>query len=236
MIKPKFLKRRQIERWLTRQKGRLDERWRMLREHLLPLSWEDRCARLLSVPDGNLPGWQPQPGSSSAELALLLQPLPLLERQLLASLLDAPAAGALAVTEAVERLELEWRQRLDPLHSHRQYAAQLESLAGLLGEAPAARSAYLENEQKILPAIDQLLFTGLPLQLRSAMANQQRPGNGIYLDWWHVRLLARAGVTGYALDSLPDEDWPGLPPAWFALGWICRLRTVSDAMGKYSSA
>ncbi len=236
MTRLRHLKYQQIGRWLARQKDKLDERWLLLREQWLPESWSERCAHLQLLPEGDLLEWQPQPGSSSAELALLLRSLPLVERQLLACLLDACAAGALTLTEAVERLELGWRQRLDPLHSHRQYAAQLESLARLLGVAPAARSAYLDNEQKILPAIDQLLFAGLPLQLRSTLVSQHTPGTGAYLDWWHARLLARAGVPGFVLDDLGNDIWPELPPGWFALGWICRLRTASGAMGKYSSA
>lgn len=236
MSKIWHLKHRQLKHWLSRQKGKLDERWVLLQGQLLTNNWSERCTHLQSVPEGDLLDWQPQPGSSTAELVLLLQSLPLLERQLLACLLGAPAAGALTLSEAIERLELGWRQRLDPLHHHRQYAAQLESLARLLGIAPAARSAYLENEQKILPAIDQLLFAGLSPQLRSALASQHQPGSGASLDWWHTQLLARAGVMGSTADSLSSAKWPDLPPGWFALGWICRLRTASGAMGNYSSA
>lgn len=212
------------ERWMERQRDLLGDRWDHLREQLLPASWPARCTRAQGLPDGQLGNWQPQPGSSSAELALLLRAVPTIQRPLLASLLDAPSTGLLALVEAVERLQLDWRQRLDPLHSHREYAAQLETLARLLGLAPAARSAYLENERKVYPAIDSLLFESLPLRLRTDMANQHVMGSGACLQWWQERLLARAGVPGHDLAGLGDNDWPDIPPAWFALGWICGLR------------
>ncbi|SDS40199.1 hypothetical protein SAMN05216198_1867 [Halopseudomonas litoralis] len=224
MTKYKSRRRWQAECWLSRQTDTLAEHLSALREQLLPATWPVRCARAGGLPDGRLGNWQPQPGSSSAELALLLQPVPLEQRQLLGSLLDAPAAGALALVEAVEQLELEWRQRLDPLHSHRQYAAQLETLARLLKLTPAARSAYLDNERKIFPAIDILLFESLPIRLRTDMANRHVMGDGACLQWWLERLLARAGVSGYDLGSLGDDDWPEIPPAWLALGWIVSLR------------
>lgn len=215
------------ERWIDRQRETLGERWSELRKQLLPASWPARCVRASSLPDGQLGHWQPQPGSSSAELTLLLRPLPLVQRQLLASLLDAPAAGALALVEAVERLELDWRQRLDPLHSHREYAAQLETLARLLELTPAARSAYLENECRIFPAFDSLLFESLPMRLRTEMANRHVMGHGACLQWWLERLYARAGIAGHDLAGLGDNDWPDMPPGWFALGWISGLRRGS---------
>lgn len=219
--------RMQTERWLSRQKDTLAEYWSSLRDQLLPASWRARCARAASLLDGGLGSWQPQPGSSSAELALLLEPIPLQQRQLLGSLLDAPAAGVLALVEAVERLELDWRQRLDPLHSHRQYAAQLETLARLLELTPAARSAYLDNERRIFPAIDSLLFESLPIRLRTDMANRHVMGDGACLQWWWERLMARAGVLGYDLGGLGKNDWPDIPPAWLALGWIISLRRTA---------
>lgn len=214
-------KRRQLERWFNRQKGKLDEHWADLRDQLTPDSWDELCQRMSGLPEGNMPGWKPQAGSSSAELALLLQSLPLRERQLLAGLLRAPAAGPLTLVEAIERLELEWKQKLDPLSSHRQYAAQLESLVTLLGLVPSARAAYLENEKKVLSGVDQRLFEGLPLSTRSHMANQYEPGSGAYLSWWYDRLQTRASTV---LDEYDDGDWPDIPPAWFALAWICNVR------------
>ena len=224
MTKYKSRRRMQAERWLGRQKDTLTEHWSHLRAQLQPATWPARCARAGGLLDAGLGNWQPQPGSSSAELALLLQPLPLQQRQLLGSLLDAPAAGVLALVEAVERLELDWRQRLDLLHSHRQYAAQLETLARLLELTPAARSAYLDNERKIYPAIDSLLFESLPIRLRTEMANRHVMGDGACLQWWLERLLARSGVAGDDLAGLSDNDWPDIPPAWLALGWISSLR------------
>lgn len=220
----KSRRRWQFERWLDRRKDQLQEQWQSLQEQLLPATWPARCERLRQMPEGNVSRWQPQPGTSSAELALLLVKLPLVQRQLLASLLDAPSAGELALVEAVERLQLGWRERLDPLHSHREYAAQLETLAQSLELAPAARSAYLENERKIVPVIDRLLFESLPMRLHADLANQHVPGEGGYLIWWEQRLLARAGVPGHDLAGLSENDWPDIPAAWFALGWICSLR------------
>ena len=225
----KSRRRWQLERWLDRRREQLQRHWLNLQEQLLPATWPVRCERVQQLPEGNVSRWQPQPGSSSAELALVLAGLPLIQRQLLASLLDAPAAGALALVEAVERLQLGWRERLDPLHSHREYAAQLETLAQRLGLTPAARSAYLENERKIVPVIDSLLFESLPMRLRADMANQNRAGEGSYLLWWQQRLLARAGVPGHGLDGLGEHDWPDIPAAWFALGWICSLRRGADS-------
>ena len=229
MSRYKSRRRWQLERWLGRRTEQLQGHWQQLQEQLRPASWRLRCARLQHLPEGNVSRWQPQPGSSSAELTLVLAAVPLIQRQLLASLLDAPAAGALTLVEAVERLQLGWRERLDPVHSHREYAVQLEALAQRLGLTPAARSAYLENEQRIVPAIDRLLFESLPLRLRAGLANQLAVGEGGYLLWWQQRLLARAGVPGYELAGLGEQDWPELPAAWFALGWICSLRRVGDS-------
>lgn len=215
---------RKIERWLDRRKQQLRGHQITLQEQLLPASWAVRCQRVQQLPEGSASRWQPRPGSSSAELSLLLANVPFVQRQLLGSLLDAPSAGAVALVEAVERLQLGWRQRLDPLHSHREYAAQLETLAQLMELTPAARSAYLENERKISPAIDRLLFESLPLRLRADMANRHAPGEGAYLLWWQQQLLARAGVPGHELGELHEQDWPDMPAAWFALGWICSLR------------
>lgn len=224
MSKHKSRRRWQLERWLGRTRDQVQQHWVNLQAQLLPADWPARCQRVRQLAEGNASRWQPQPGSSSAELALLLAALPLVQRQLLASLLDAPAAGAATLVEAVERLQLDWRQRLDPLHSHRDYAAQLQTLAVLLQLPAAARSAYLENERRIFPAIDQLLFASLPLRLRAAMADQYPVGEGAYLHWWQQRLMARAGVPGVDLDGLGDNDWPDMPAAWFALGWISSLR------------
>lgn len=220
----KSRRRWQLERWLERRKEQVQAHWLNLQEQLLPATWPARCERVQRLPEGSASRWQPQPGSSSAELTLLLEKLPLVQRQLLASLLDSPSAGAAALVEAVERLQLGWRERLDPLHSHREYAAQLETLAQLLELTPSARSAYLENERKIVPVIDRLLFESLPMRLRADMANQRLTGEGDYLVWWQQRLLARAGVPGHDLGGLGEHDWPDIPAAWFALGWICSLR------------
>lgn len=220
----KSRRRWQVERWVGKRKQELQQQWLNLQEQLLPASWPARCERAPDIADGNASRWQPQPGSSSAELALLLSDMGLAERQLLASLLDAPCAGVFTLVEAVERLQLEWRQRLDPLHSHRDYAAQLETLVRLLGLIPAARAAYLENEQRIGPAIDRLLFESLPMRMHAEMASRLVPGEGGYLSWWQKQLLARAGVPGYEREGLGDNDWPEIPPAWFALGWIVSQR------------
>ncbi|MFA5679586.1 MAG: hypothetical protein WC953_14490 [Pseudomonas sp.] len=232
-------RRRQVEGWLGRRKEQLQGHWMDLQEQLMPASWAVRCQRVRQIPEGNPSRWMPRAGSSSAELSMLLSDLPLIQRQLLASLLDAPAAGVLSLVEAVERLQLDWRQRLDPLRSHRDYAAQLETLALLLKLPAAARSAYLENERRIFPAIDILLFESLPMGLRADMANQHVAGEGGCLRWWRQRLLARSGVPGYDLAGLGEADWPGMPAAWFALGWICSLRqagTNSGAPGNQGGA
>lgn len=228
MSNHKSRRRWQLERWLGRRKEQVQEHWVSLQEQLLPATWPARCERLQQLPEGSASRWQPQSGSSSAELTLLLVKLPLVQRQLLASLLDAPSAGAVALVEAVERLQLGWRDRLDPLHSHREYAVQLQTLAHLLELVPSPRSAYLENERKIVPVIDRLLFESLPMRLRAEMASQRTVGEGGYLAWWQQRLLARAGVPGHDLGGLGEHDWPDIPAAWFALGWIGRLRWPAE--------
>lgn len=211
------------ERWLSAQRERALHHWQSLKVQLLPDPWPQRCERLLRIPEGNLGDWQPRPGSSSAELALLLQPASLEQRRWLATLLDAPCAGALALVEAVERLQLDWRCQLDPLHSHREYASQLVILARQLGLPVIAASAYLENELQVSKAVEQLLFTSLPMRLRAELASEPT-GHGFYLKWWQERLLARAGVAAYSLAGLGADDWPELPPSWLALGWLASLR------------
>ncbi len=219
------------ERWLAARRDQLLVHWQTLKGQLLPMQWPQRCGRMLQLPEGNLGAWKPSSGSSSAELLLLLERTPLLQRRWLAALLTAPCAGALTLVEAVERLQLDWRCQLDPLHSHREYAAQLVILARQLGLPAIAESAYLENEQQIRIAIDDLLFASLPMRLRAVLAGEYPPGNGSYLSWWHDRLLARAGVEGYGLEGLGADDWPEMPPSWMALGWLSSLRL--DAEGGF---
>lgn len=214
----------QAERWLLARRDRLLVHWQSLKGQLLPAKWPQRCERMLQIPEGNLGYWQPRSGSSSAELTLLLEDIPLLQRRWLATLLSAPCAGPLTLVEALERLQLDWRCQLDPLHSHREYAAQLAIVARQLDLPAIATSAYLENERQICTAIDQLLFASLPLRLRAVLANDHRPGSGSYLSWWHDRLLARAGASGYAMEGLGADDWPEMPPSWLALGWLASLR------------
>src|SRR5690554_7814835 len=89
--------RARLQRWLEQGKGQLKQGLERLQEQLSPVPWPERSQRLGAIPDGHASRWQPRPGSSSAELALLLADLPLVERQLLASLLDAPSAGVRAL-------------------------------------------------------------------------------------------------------------------------------------------
>lgn len=212
------------ERWLQAKWQELHLRWHALREQLTPADWPQRCQRLQQIPDGNLSDWQPRPGSSSAELVLLLEPLSLLQRQWLATLLDAPVAGVMTLVEAVERLHLDLRSQLDPLRSHREYAAQLVILARRLDLPSVAEAAYLENERQIFAALDHLLFASLPMRMRAGLAARHVPGSGAYVGWWQERLLARAGVSDLGLEGLGEHDWPDMPAAWVALGWLCGLR------------
>lgn len=216
------------ERWLAARRDELLLHWEALKGQLLPAQWPQRCERMLQIPEGNLGDWQPRKGSSSAELAVLLGTTALLERRCLAALLGAPCSGPLALVESLERLQLDWRSQLDPLHSHREYAAQLVILARQLGLPAVTESAYLENEIQIRAAIDHLLFESLPMRLRAKLVGEYVPGSSHYLDWWHDRLLARAGAEGYALEGLGPDDWPEMPPSWLAFGWLARLRHDAD--------
>lgn len=219
--------RQQAGRWLQQGVEVLEQQWHSMRRQLGPTEWPERCARLLQVADSEVGDWRPKPGSSSAELLLLLQGLSLLQRRWLAVLLDAPSAGVHTLTEAVERLQLDWRSRLDPLQSHREYARQLLILAQQLNLSAAAEAAYLENERQIFLAVEQRLLLSLPMRLRMTLARQLEPGSGACLRWWHERLLARAGVPGYDLAGLGEHDWPEIPAAWLALGWLAGLRRES---------
>ncbi len=225
----KSRKRWLLERWLKRRSAGVASRWYKVKSELLPADWDARCQRVRRVPAGEVGTWQPRAGSSSAELALLLVSVPLTQRRWLATLLDAPAAGALTLVEAVERLQLDWRSQLDPLHSHREYARQLAILATQLGLPTAAEAAYLENEQQILATVDELLFTSLPMRLRAGLVSRHVPGNGYYMAWWQQRLLARVGEPGYQLDGLGPGDWPEMPARWLAIAWLCGLRVLTDS-------
>lgn len=216
-----------LERWLKQHSARLASRWHEVKSQLLPADWDARCQRISRIPDGNVGNWQPRAGSSSAELALLLAPMPLSQRRWLAVMLDSPTAGAFALVAAVERLQLDWRAQLDPLHSHREYARQLTILAAQLDLTPAAESAYLENEKQIFTAVDELLFASLPMRLRAELINRYPPGDGHYITWWQHRLLARAGEPGHELDGLGPDDWPEIPAGWLAVGWLCGLRRLA---------
>ncbi len=213
-----------IERWVKARADDLGERWTILQKQLMPADWPARCARMPTLKDVDIGLWQPAAGSSSAELLLLLRELAVRDRRWLGALLDAPAAGAATLVEAVERQQLDWRAKLDPLHTHRQYADQLATLAQQLGLSSSAAAAYLDNERKIVPRVDQLLFESLPMRLRTRMVNEAEPGTGAYLIWWQERLLARCGEADMTLDGAGEHDWPDIPPAWLALGWIAALR------------
>jgi len=65
------------------------------------------------------------------------------------------------------------------------------------------------------------------MRLRTEMANRHVMGDGACLQWWLERLYARAGIAGHDLAGLGDNDWPDMPPGWFALGWISGLRRGS---------
>lgn len=210
------------ERWMRERASDLRARWETLQQQVLPVDWPTRCERMQTLPDGDLSAWQPADGSSSAELLILVARLPLAERRWLGALLDAPTAGAATLVEAVERLQLDWWARLDPLHAHRQYAQQLVALADQLGLERAATAAYLENEPRLAREIDRLLFESLPMRLRMDLSRQAQPGSGAYLLWWQRHLTVRSDPTKRTV--LGNNDWPEMPPSWLALGWICRLR------------
>lgn len=214
-----------LERWLRARQDRLLQRWLELKTQLLPAQWPARCERMTRIPEGTLGDWQPRAASSSAELVLLLEGVPLRERRWLAALVDAPCAGSRTLVEYVERLQLNWRSQLDPLHSHREYAAQLVTLARQLSLPAVAESAYLDNEQQIRIAVDELLFASLPMRLRAQLLSQYAPGQGHYVLWWHDRLLARAAEPGYELAGLGPDDWPEMPASWLALAWLANLRS-----------
>ena len=210
------------ERWVRERASDIDTRWQRLQQQLLPASWPTRCERMHRLPDGDLSAWQPADGSSSAELLILLRKLPLAERRWLGALLDAATVGAATLVEAVERLQLDWWARLDPLHAHREYAEQLAALAEQLGLERAATAAYLENEPKLASEIDRRLFESLPMRLRMELSNQAQPGTGFYIRWWHEQLFERGGASGLTVWN--ENDWPDMPASWLALGWICALR------------
>ena len=217
------------ERWLAEKQAQLGARWDALREQLLPASWQRRMQRVAELSEQEAVNWQPQAGSSSAELLVWIARLPGFQRRWLAALLDAPSAGANTLLEAIERAQLDWRSQLNPLTTHRDYAAQLVILAAQMGLQPAAQAAYLENEQRIFSALDELLFASLPMRLRAQLAGQHATGNGFYLVWWYERLMARAGEPGFELLDIGAADWPDMPPAWLALGWLCGLRLQHKA-------
>lgn len=210
------------ERWVRERASDLGARWDTLQQQLLPAGWPTRCERMHTLPDGDLSAWQPAEGSSSAELLILLRKLPLGERRWLGALLDASTVGAATLVEAVERLQLDWWARLDPLHAHRQYAEQLAALAEQLGLERAATAAYLENEPKLAREVDRLLFESLPMRLRMDMSNEAQPGTGFYLRWWYQQLTDRSDASKPT--ALGQNDWPEMPASWLALGWICALR------------
>ncbi|TVP90030.1 MAG: hypothetical protein EA348_06880 [Pseudomonadaceae bacterium] len=234
MSKYKSRRRWLLERWLRQQADQLGNQAQILWEQLRPASWQARCARLPNVATHEISHWQPDPGSSNAELLILLQPLPELQRRWLAVLVDAPSAAPNTLLEAIARLQLDWAQRITPWQTHYDYAEQLHHLSGLLDIPVAATSAYLDNEKGILASIDQHLFESLPLRLRGPMANQLRPGQGGYLGWWQERMFARAGVAGYDLADLGPDDWPEIPAAWYALGWLSGLRLAGPSITPHS--
>lgn len=224
MTRFKSRRRWLLARWM---KGRVEQLQALaadLRRRFLPADWARRCEVMATLGEQELTDWKPRPGSSSAELLHWLQPLQPAQRMLLASLLDAPSAGPRTLLEAIKRLQLDWQARLDPLHSHRDYAEQLERLASLLGLAPAARSAYLENEQQLRGALDLLALESMPLRLRSQWATRHQAGVGQCLLWWQGQLLAKAGLAPETTCLLGVNDWPQMPSGWFALGWISCLR------------
>ncbi|MEH6566059.1 MAG: hypothetical protein V7756_12095 [Halopseudomonas sp.] len=215
------------ERWLAERKAVLEQKWDVFQQQFVAPGWPERMARVAQVADGEVSGWHPRAGSSSAELGIWIARLPLYQRRWLAALLDAPLAGSNTLIEIIERQQLDWRSQLNPLKSHREYAQQLTVLAREMGCEVAAEAAYLDNEKRIFVALDELLFASLPMRLRGQLANQHRTGQGYYVVWWYERLMARAGETGFELTDLSDVDWPDMPPAWLAIGWLCGLRLQS---------
>jgi len=212
------------ERWLAERQTVLSEKWQVFQQQFVPASWPERMAAVASIADGDVSGWQPRAGSSSAELRIWVDQLPLFQRQWLASLLGASRAGSNTLVDAIERQQLDWRSQLNPLKSHREYAAQLVVLAAEMDCEVAAETAYLDNERRIFIALDEQLFASLPMRLRSQLANEHRSGHGYYVVWWYERLMARAGMPDFELTDLSDADWPDMPPAWLAIGWLCGLR------------
>ncbi|SDT98535.1 hypothetical protein [Halopseudomonas salegens] len=234
MSKYKSRRRWLMERWLRDRVDQAGHRAQVLWDQLRPASWAARCARLPHVAAHEVSQWRPEPGSSNAELLILLQPLPLIQRRWLAVLVDAPSAAPCTLLEAIARLQLDWEQRITPWKTHYDYAEQLHHLGRLLDIPVAAASAYLDNEKRIFAAIDQRLFESLPLRLRGPMANRLQPGHGGYLGWWQERLLARAGEAGYELADLGEDDWPELPASWYALGWLSGLRLAGPSITPHS--
>ena len=212
------------ERWVAGKQAELGARWDALREQLLPASWPRRMQRVAELSEGETVSWQPRAGSSSAELLVWVEQLPGFQRRWLAALLDAPSAGPVTLIESIERAQLDWRSQVNPLTTHREYAAQLVILAAQMDLQPAAQAAYLENEKQIFTRLDELLFASLPMRLRAQLAGQHVTGQGFYLVWWYERLMARAGEPGFELLDIGAADWPDMPPAWLALGWLCGLR------------
>jgi len=212
------------ERWLAERKVVLDKKWDKFQQQFVAPEWPERMAMAAQIPDGEVSGWQPVAGSSSAELRIWIDQLPLFQRRWLAALLGTPRAGSNTLIEAVERLQLDWRSQINPMKSHRDYAVQLAVLASQMGCEVAAPTAYLDNERRIFIALDELLFASLPMRLRSKLASQHRTGQGFYIVWWYERLMARAGEPDFEMTDLSDADWPDMPPAWLALGWLCGLR------------
>ena len=180
--------------------------------------------RVAELSERETVSWQPRAGSSSAELLVWVEQLPGFQRRWLAALLDAPSAGPVTLIESIERAQLDWRSQVNPLTTHREYAAQLVILAAQMDLQPAAQAAYLENEKQIFTRLDELLFASLPMRLRAQLAGQHVTGQGFYLVWWYERLMARAGEPGFELLDIGAADWPDMPPAWLALGWLCGLR------------
>lgn len=234
MSKYKSRRRWLLERWLRQQADQVGVHAQNLWEQLRPANWQARCTRLPEVATHEITQWRPEPGSSNAELLILLQPLPELQRRWLAVLVDAPSAAPNTLLEAIARLQLDWAQRVTPWQTHYDYAEQLRHLCSMLDVPAVATSAYLDNEKRVFAAIDQRLFESLPLRLRGPLANQLQPGQGGYLGWWQERMYARAGMPGYDLAGLGPDDWPDIPAAWYALGWLSGLRLAGPSITPHS--